>query len=233
MKILIIIPAYNEADNIVRVTDHLITDYPQYDYVIINDGSTDRTAEICREHGYRLIEHPVNLGLAGAVRTGMKYALAHGYDAAMQYDGDGQHRPEYIAAMAAEIEKGYDIAIGSRFVTEKKDGSLRMLGSRMIERFIRMTTGKTIHDPTSGMRMYNRKIIRVLADNASLTPEPDTVAYLMRCGATVSEVQVIMDERIAGESYLNLRRSIQYMATVCTSILFVGWFHDKLDLRRE
>ncbi len=231
MKILIIIPAYNEEDNIVRVTDHLINNYPQYDYVIINDGSKDRTSEICREHGYRMIEHPVNLGLAAAVRTGMKYALANGYDAAMQYDGDGQHRPEYIAAMAEKIEQGYDIAIGSRFVTEKKDGSLRMLGSRMIERFVRLTTGKTIHDPTSGMRMYNKDIIRVLANNAALTPEPDTVAYLIRCGAKVSEVQVTMDERIAGESYLTLRRSIQYMATVCTGILFVGWIRDKQNLR--
>jgi glycosyltransferase involved in cell wall biosynthesis len=149
----------------------------------------------------------------------------------MQYDGDGQHRPEYIAAMAEKIEQGYDIAIGSRFVTEKKDGSLRMLGSRMIERFVRLTTGKTIHDPTSGMRMYNKDIIRVLANNAALTPEPDTVAYLIRCGAKVSEVQVTMDERIAGESYLTLRRSIQYMATVCIGILFVGWIRDKQDLR--
>jgi len=231
VKILIIIPAYNEEANIVRVTDHLINDYPQYDYVIINDGSKDRTSEICREHGYRMIEHPVNLGLAAAVRTGMKYALANGYDAAMQYDGDGQHRPEYIAAMAEKIEQGYDIAIGSRFVTEKKDGSLRMLGSRMIERFVRLTTGKTIHDPTSGMRMYNKDIIRVLANNAALTPEPDTVAYLSRCGAKVSEVQVTTDERIAGESYLTLRRSIQYMATVCTGILFVGWIRDKQNLR--
>lgn len=233
MKILIIIPAYNEEENIVRVTDHLIADYPQYDYVIINDGSSDHTAQICREHGYRMIDHPVNLGLAGAVRTGMKYAMAHGYDAAIQFDGDGQHRPEYIAMMAEQIQAGYDIVIGSRFVTEKKDSSLRMMGSRMIERFIHMTTGKTIHDPTSGMRMYGKNMIRVLAENAALTPEPDTVAYLMRCGAKVCEVQVTMDERIAGESYLTLRRSIQYMANMCISILLVGGFRKKLDFKED
>lgn len=233
MKVLIIIPAFNEEANIVRVTDHLISDYPQFDYVIVNDGSSDHTAEICREHGYRMIEHPVNLGLAGAVRTGMKYALKNGYDAAIQFDGDGQHRPEYIGAMAEKIAEGYDVVIGSRFVTEKKDGSLRMVGSRMIETFIRLTTGKKINDPTSGMRMYSRRIIRMLAADASLTPEPDTVAYLIRCGAKICEVQVHMDERIAGESYLNLRRAVQYMATVCISILLGGWFRDIKNLGEE
>lgn len=233
MKVLIIIPAFNEEANIERVTDHLISDYPQFDYVIVNDGSSDRTAEICRKRGYRMIDHPVNLGLAGAVRTGMKYALENDYDAAIQFDGDGQHRPEYIEAMAEKISEGYDIVIGSRFVAEKKDGSLRMVGSRLIESFIRMTTGTDIHDPTSGMRMYSRRIIRILAANASLTPEPDMVAYLIRCGAKVCEVQVHMDERIAGESYLNLRRSIQYMATVCLSILLDGWFRGKQNLGEE
>lgn len=233
MKVLIIIPAYNEEENIVRVMEQLVRDCPQYDYVIVNDGSKDHTRDVCLEHGYNLLDHPVNLGLAGAVRTGMKYALKHGYDAAMQFDADGQHRPEYIAAMAEKIGEGYDIVIGSRFVSEKKDGSLRMVGSRLIGGIIRLTTGTRLSDPTSGMRMYGKRMIRAFAGNASLTPEPDTVAYFIRNGAKVCEVQVKMDERIAGQSYLTLGRSIHYMATVFVSILLVGWFRGKLDLKEE
>ncbi len=233
MKVLIIIPAYNEEENIVRVTEKLIRDCPQYDYVIVNDGSKDHTRDVCLRHGFNLLDHPVNLGLSAAVRTGMKYALQHGYDAAMQFDGDGQHRPEYIAEMAAKIAEGYDIVIGSRFVSEKKDGSLRMVGSRLIGGIIRLTTGKKLSDPTSGMRMYGRRLIRVFAGDASLTPEPDTVAYFIRNGAKVCEVQVKMDERTAGQSYLTLGRSIHYMATVFVSILLVGWFRGKLDLEEE
>ncbi len=230
MKVLIIIPAYNEEANIVRVTDRLISEFPQFDYVIVNDGSRDRTAQICREHGYNLLDHPVNLGLAGAIRTGMKYALKNGYDAALQFDGDGQHRPEYIEEMARRIEEGYDIVIGSRFLTEKKDASMRMIGSRLIRRIVRLSCGADIHDPTSGMRMYGKRMIRVFAETPALTPEPDTVAYFIRSGARFCEVQVKMDERIAGESYLTFSRSVQYMATMFVSILLVGWFRGKLDL---
>ena len=233
MKVLIIIPAYNEEENIVRVTEKLINDYPQYDYVIVNDGSKDHTRDVCLQHGYHLLDHPVNLGLSGAVRTGMKYALQEGYDAAIQFDGDGQHRPEYIAEMAEKIAEGCDIVIGSRFVTEKKDRSLRMLGSRMISGIVRLATGTKLSDPTSGMRMYGKRMIRVFAENASLTPEPDTVAYFIRNGAKVCEVQVKMDERIAGQSYLTLSRSVHYMATMFVSILLVGWFRGKLDLEEE
>lgn len=98
-KLLIVIPAYNEEANIVKVVNGIVKNYPQYDYVVVNDGSRDKTAAICREHGFRLIDLPVNLGLAGAFQTGLRYAAENGYDCAMQLDADGQHRPEYIAAM--------------------------------------------------------------------------------------------------------------------------------------
>lgn len=230
MKVLIIIPAYNEEANIERVVNNLIENYPQYDYVVVNDGSKDRTSEICIKNGYNLLDQKQNLGLAGAFQTGMKYALKKGYDAAIQFDGDGQHRPEYIKDMVAFIKKGDDIVIGSRFVTEKKPKSLRMAGSNLIEGLIKMTTGATIHDPTSGMRMFSKKVIRILASNINMGPEPDTVAYFIRSGAKVNEAQVKMDERIAGESYLNLSRSISYMLTMCTSILLVGCFRKKVEL---
>ena len=148
-KLLLIIPAYNEEENIVRVVDEIRNKYPQYDYVVVNDGSRDRTATICREQGYRFVDYPVNLGLAGAFQGGMKYALRKGYRYAMQYDGDGQHDPRYIEEMlnAAERE-GYDIVIGSRFVMEPKPHSARMLGSRIIGGSIALTTGRRIKDPT-------------------------------------------------------------------------------------
>ena len=98
-KLLIIIPAYNEAENIERVVDDLIQNYPQYDYLIINDGSRDATREICRRKGYRFVDLPINVGLTDGVQTGMMYAYRHGYDYALQFDGDGQHDPRYIADM--------------------------------------------------------------------------------------------------------------------------------------
>ncbi len=230
MKTLIVIPAYNEAENIVRVVEHLKETLPGYDYVVINDGSTDATRDICIEHGYHLIDQLVNLGLAGTFQCGMKYADMHGYDAVIQFDGDGQHRPEYIPEMEKKIQEGNDIVIGSRFVTEKKPKSMRMLGSNLIHFFTWITTGQKLSDPTSGMRMYGKHVIHVMAEQINLNPEPDTISYLMRCGAKITEIQVEMDERIAGESYLNVWRSIHYMASVCISILFIGAFRKRIPL---
>ena len=103
MKCLVIIPAYNEEENIVRVVENLKNNYPMYDYIVINDGSSDSTAKICRKNGYELVDLPVNLGLAGAFQTGLKYAYRNGYDYAIQFDADGQHRPEFIGPMLDKI----------------------------------------------------------------------------------------------------------------------------------
>lgn len=227
MNPLIIIPAYNEAENIVRVVSNLQQCYPQYDFIIINDGSKDDTAALCREHGYPLIDLPINLGLSGAFQTGMRYAALNGYDAAMQYDGDGQHDARFIAPMLDALQAGNDIVIGSRFVTQPKPKSLRMLGSRMIAAAIRITTGASIADPTSGMRLYNRKMIQLFANDINLGPEPDTISYLIRCNAKVAEIQVEMHERIAGTSYLTLGRSVRYMVNMFISILFVQFFRER------
>ena len=131
-ELLIIIPAYNEEENIEKVVNNIRTNYSQYDYIVVNDGSRDRTAQICREKGFHLLDLPVNLGLAGAFQTGMKYAYEKGYAYAIQFDADGQHLPEYLDAMLERIRQGYDIVIGSRFVRFKKSRSMRMIGSRMI-----------------------------------------------------------------------------------------------------
>lgn len=226
-RLLIVIPAYNEEENIVRVVDDLIRRFPQYDYVVVNDGSRDKTAALCRAHGYRLIDLPVNLGLAGAFQTGLRYAADNGYDCAMQLDADGQHRPEYIPAMLEELEDGADIVIGSRFLTVKKPKTLRMVGSYIISWSIRLTTGRAICDPTSGMRLFNRTMVEEFAQNLNYGPEPDTISYLIKNGAVVKEVQVEMGERIAGHSYLTMMKSVQYMVKMAISILLIQWFRKR------
>ncbi len=227
MKVLIIIPAYNEEENIRSVASNLIENYAQFDYVIINDGSKDATERICNEHDYNIINLPVNLGLSGAVQTGLRYAYINGYDAAVQYDADGQHNAEYIELMKQELEKGYEIVIGSRFVTEKKPNSLRMLGSNIISFAILLTTGVKITDPTSGMRMFDKATIKEFAFDSNYELEPDTISYLIKNGAKIKEVQVEMNERILGESYLNFTRSIVYMLKVGLSILTVQWLRKR------
>ena len=219
-KLLIVIPAHNEEDNIVQVVETLTSRYPEYDYVVVNDGSRDKTAAICRAHGYRLIDLPINLGLAGAFQTGLRYAADNGYDCAMQMDADGQHKPEYIGAMLEALEEGNDIVIGSRFLTVKKPKTLRMLGSYIISWSIRLTTGRAICDPTSGM-------LAEFAQNLNYGPEPDTISYLIKNGASVKEVQVTMGERTAGQSYLNFWNSIQYMVKMSISILLIQWFRKR------
>ena len=200
--------------------------------MIINDGSADSTPEICRAKGYELIDLPVNLGLAGAFQTGLKYAYQKGYDYAIQFDADGQHLPQYIAPMLEKMQGGYDIVIGSRFVNEKKPKSLRMLGSNMISLAMRITTGRKVNDPTSGMRMFNKKMIEEFALNMNYGPEPDTVSYLLKQGATIAEVQVQMEERIAGTSYLTLGRSMMYMMRMLISILLIQNFRKRQKVKK-
>ena len=234
MKVLVIIPAYNEELNIKKVVSNLIDHYPQYNYVVVNDGSADSTSQICHQEGYNIIDLPVNLGLAGAFQTGLKYADQEGYDCAIQFDADGQHRPEYIEDLLKEIENGYDIVIGSRFVTEKKPHSLRMMGNNLLQAVICLVTGgQNIHDTTSGMRLYNQRMIDAYADSINMGPEPDTIGYLLRCGARVEEVQVQMHERMAGVSYLTLGRSMKYMLEMCVSMLVVQWSRKKIQLEER
>lgn len=228
MKLLIIIPAYNEEENIKNVVDNLINNYPQYDYVVVNDGSKDNTAKICKENNYNLLDLPINLGLAGGFQAGIKFAYEKGYDAALQFDGDGQHQPQYIAKMLEIMEKeNVDIVIGSRFVEEEKPSSMRMFGSNIIQLAIKITTGNSIKDPTSGMRLLNRRVLKEFAYTMNYGPEPDTISYLIRCGAKVKEVQVEMLDRVAGESYLNLKRSIWYMIRMCASIMLIQRFRKR------
>ena len=222
MKLLVIVPAYNEEDSIINTINDL-NKYKNYDYLVINDCSTDNTKQILEDLNVNHIDLPVNLGLSGAVQTGFKYAYDNGYDAALQFDGDGQHCAQYIQMMMDELNDN-DIVIGSRFVTEKKDASLRMIGSRILSSLIKLLTGVRINDPTSGMRMLNRKMIYDFAYNMNRRPEPDTIAYEIRHGAKIKEVQVSMRERQGGTSlYAGLFSAFSYMFFQIISLIFLSY----------
>ena len=225
MKTLVIIPAFNEEGSIVNTVNSLKRVSAQVDYVIIDDGSSDRTRELCAENGFNVVSLSVNIGLAGGFQTGMKYALQNGYDATLQFDADGQHKPDYIMSMIDAMKNtNADIVIGSRFVEKRKLLSARMIGSSIISGLIKLTTGKTILDPTSGMRLYNTNMIKLFANKHDIAPEPDTLAYCLRTGASVVEVPVEMQERLTGESYLSVSKSVSYMLRTCISILILQWF---------
>ena len=227
MKVLIIIPAYNEELNIEKTVND-VKNNTEYDYVVVNDCSKDNTKKVCEKNEFNMISLPVNYGLTSGIQIGMKYAYENNYDISIQFDGDGQHQAKYIKDLVEKIEKeNCDIAIGSRFEKEKKPHSMRMLGSNIIQFAIKLVTGKRITDPTSGMRAYNKKAIKEFITNTSLTPEPDTIVYMIKKGLNVQEVQVEMKEREFGESYLNTFKSIEYMLSMMFSIVFIRAFTKK------
>lgn len=224
MKALIIIPAYNESENIKRVITNLTENYPKYDYVIINDCSTDNTEAICKENGFDYISLPANLGIGGGVQTGYKYALRKGYDIAVQMDGDGQHDPAYLDELTAILEKGEaDIAIGSRFITKEgfQSSGMRRFGIKFLSLLIKVCSGADIKDVTSGYRAVNRKFIEIYSkDYADDYPEPEAIVAARMYGGTLAEVPVIMNERMGGVSSINPIKSVYYMIKVSLSILF-------------
>ena len=221
-RILLIIPAYNEAQNIDHVIQNIIRNYPQYDYVIVNDGSTDHTYDICKKRGYNVLNLSVNLGIGGAVQAGYLYAKRNHYDIAVQIDGDGQHDVAYVKDVIEPILQGRaDVVVGSRFV--KKEGfqttSSRRMGISLLSLFIKICTGKRIYDVTSGFRAANSRFIDVYGmDYPRDYPEPEALVIAMVYGGTVCEVPVVMKERQGGTSSINLKRSIYYMIKVSLAI---------------
>lgn len=224
MKCLIIIPSFNESENILNTVEDVLNNLDnRFSYIVINDCSTDNSYEVLKNNKINFINLPVNLGLSGAVQCGYKYAYENGYDAAIQFDGDGQHKACYIANMVEEIEKGANIVIGSRFINSKKSHSLRMIGSRIISLLIKLKTGKRILDPTSGMRMLDRKNIYDYAYNRNYHPEPDSLVTQIKKGNIVKEIPVEMNDRKFGKStYSSPLASISYMIKMIISILFIS-----------
>ena len=226
MKKLVIIPAYNEEGNIEKTVTDIEKNAPDFDYVIVNDCSTDHTYQICQEKGYNVINLPVNLGIGGGVQTGYMYGWRNGYDIAVQFDGDGQHTASFLNTMADYLTKNHlDMVIGSRYIT--KDGfqssGIRRAGIRYFTWLIKLLTGQKITDPTSGMRMVNRDIIELFAkDYPKDYPEPETVTFILKRKKRVAEIPVLMNAREAGVSSISPLNAVYYMIKVTLSILFAA-----------
>ena len=177
MKKLIIIPAYNESENIEKTVTAIEKEASDFDYVIINDCSKDNTRKICERNHYNIINLPINLGIGGAVQTGYRYGYEQGYDLAVQVDGDGQHDPKFLGMMADYLEEhNLDMVIGSRFINKEgfQSSGTRRIGIKYFTILIQILTGKKITDPTSGLRMANRDVMKIFAyDYPKDYPEPE------------------------------------------------------------
>lgn len=225
MKILIVIPAYNEEESIEKVVDHLTEHYPQYDYLVVNDCSTDSTEEILCRRGYNHITLPVNLGIGGAVQSGYLYATERGYDIAIQIDGDGQHDPAYIEKLIRPIVDGEaDMAIGSRFIEKQgfQTSFMRRLGINLIRIIIKLCCGIEATDTTSGFRATSRELTAFFSrEYAQDYPEPEAIVAASLRGFRVVDVPVQMRERDGGVSSINAKKSLYYMIKVSIALLIL------------
>lgn len=232
VKILIIIPCYNEEENLERVVARLKKEAPQVDFLIVNDCSTDSSAAICKANGWRFLDLPTNLGIGGGVQSGYQYAAANDYDITVQMDGDGQHDPAYLEAVLAPVIAGeLDMAVGSRFITKEgfQTSFMRRLGIRIISATIRLLCGARVLDVTSGFRACNKALTAFYARHyAQDYPEPEAIVSAVLNGYRVGEVPVIMQERMGGVSSINLLRSAYYMIKVPLALLVY-----RLSIRRK
>ena len=221
MKILIVIPAYNESKNLPKVLENIRNVSMNYDIVVINDCSTDDTQQIAKDQGCSVINLPVNLGIGGAVQTGFKYARQNGYDIAVQLDGDGQHNPEYIDALIAKIDEGYNVSIGSRFIDNKgyQSTHLRRMGIRFFGRLLKLLTGHSFTDPTSGFRAFDRRAIEYFSLSYPTDyAEPESILMLVKKKMRIAEIPVVMNERENGKSSIGSAKSIYYVIKVTLAI---------------
>ena len=232
MKILVIIPCYNEQESIERVVANLKEQAPFADYLIVNDCSRDNTEKILCANGMNYINNPINLGIGGGVQAGYLYAKQNGYDIAVQMDGDGQHDPRYLAKVCQPVIDGeIDMAIGSRFIEKEgfQSSFMRRLGINIISLLIKTLSGKKVYDVTSGYRACNRELIEFFADNyADDYPEPEAIMSCVLNGYRVGEVPVIMEERQGGVSSIRSLKSAYYMIKVCLALVV-----DRISITRK
>lgn len=231
-KVLIIIPAYNEGKSILKtiasVENYREKSMYHIEYIVINDGSTDNTKELLKEKGKNVVNLVANLGIGGAVQTGYKYAAIHGFDIAVQFDGDGQHDINSLANLLTPIIEGKaDFTLGSRFVSnspsEFKSSQLRQFGIKIISGLIKLVSGTRIYDVTSGYRAVNRNIIDLFCQEYPIKfPEPETLVRVLKKNYKFLEVPANMFERQAGSSSITPLKSIVYMIEVSYSILLLS-----------
>ena len=235
-KVLIIIPAYNEEGNILKVYKSIINYNKKYktnyNVIVINDCSLDKTSEICHKNNIPVIDLVHNLGIGGAVQTGYKYAFMNNYDIAVQFDGDGQHNIEYVKKIIDPIiNSKADMVIGSRFIENVdtfQSTFMRRLGIKIISFFIKLFTKKKVYDTTSGFRACGKDIIKKFKNNYSIEyPEPITTVELLKEGYKIDEVSVKMNEREKGLSSIHTWKKVYYMINVILSITVVGLRRNK------
>lgn len=236
MKILIIIPAFNEEKNLSSVISQINKSNIKVNYLIVNDCSTDDTVQICEKNNYNYISLPVGLGIGGGVQSGYKYALKYNYDIAIQMDGDGQHDAAYIRNLVQPIiNNSADIVIGSRLITG--DGfqptKLRRFGINFLSRLIKLCCGADIKDVTSGFRAVNKKFIQIYANEYSTDyPEPEAIITSTFYDGRILEIPVIMHERHSGKSSINFWKSIYYMIKVSIAIILYRVTFNKGGFRK-
>ncbi|HID64612.1 MAG TPA: glycosyltransferase family 2 protein [Anaerolineae bacterium] len=221
--VLVIIPAYNEADSIGGVISRVRASAPEVDILVIDDGSTDATAAIAQEAGALVVSLPHNLGIGGAVQTGYIFAAEMGYDIAVQVDGDGQHDPAEIAEIVAPLLAGQaDVVIGSRYIEDRGyiTPFLRRMGIFVLASIVSLIIRQRVTDTTSGFRAVNRRVIEFCAREYPRDyPEPESVVLFRRAGFRVREIPVTMNPRYGGKSSITPMRSFYYMVKVLLAIL--------------
>jgi glycosyltransferase involved in cell wall biosynthesis len=222
---LAIIPAYNEAQSIQGVISDLARKVPDFDVLVVDDGSTDITSRLARDAGARVATLPFNLGIGGAVQTGYKYAADHGYDRAIQVDGDGQHDAGQIALLSAYLDEhpDVDMVIGSRFLAQGsgyRSSASRRVGIRIFGWLLSRIVRQRVSDPTSGFRMVARRGIELFArDYPHDYPEVEAILMIHAHRLRSAEVPVSMRERQGGTSSITPGRSIYYMVKVMLAVL--------------
>lgn len=231
MKVLVIIPCYNESQNICQVVQRLQAACPEADYVVINDCSTDQSVQVLREMGYNYLDLPVNLGIGGGVQCGYRYARERGYDITVQMDGDGQHDPAFLKQVIEPVAKGeLDMCIGSRFITKEgfQTSFMRRVGIRFLSGLIHLLTGQKVRDVTSGYRACGKALTDLFAEHyAQDYPEPEAILRSVTGGYRVGEVPVVMAERQGGVSSIGALKSVYYMIKVSLSLVIYRLSFDK------
>lgn len=225
---LAIVPAFNEADSIARVVGQLREHVPDFDVLVVDDGSIDNTAEAAEAAGARVLIHPINLGIGGAVQSGYLFAADNGYEMAVQVDGDGQHPPQELPKLVARLESEppVDMVTGSRFLGEGdyKQSFMRRIGSKLFSGLLSLITRQKVTDPTSGFRLANHRAIELFAhDYPHDYPEVEAILMMHRHELKTAEVPVQMDEREGGRSSITPLHSGYYMLKVLLAV-FVGLF---------
>lgn len=237
MKTLIIIPAYNEQENILNTLSDLRLHFPDADVLVVNDCSKDHTADILRNGNINHLNLANNLGIGGAVQAGYIYAKQFGYDAAVQFDGDGQHMAKYLDDLVKPLETGEaDIAIGSRFVVKEgfQSTHARRAGIHVLSRLIRVFCGIRVIDVTSGMRAVNRRFIEEYAVRYDQDyPEPEAILHAGLKGARIKEIPVEMRDRVNGKSSISPLRSVYYMAKVSLALVLERLIYNRSERGSE